>query len=490
MADKEGWSLFLHAREEAAKGRYIAALEESARALEDDALTAADRTFIHNARSAMYRSLGCAEEATAEDALAYRMATGDDKLRTCGTYLFSRHYHEWDSETLAAACMDYGRLFRGVRVYTHDKAAHRSHQKMRIGYISPDFKKHIVASFLHPFFEAYDRERFEVFGYALCARNPVLESFAEKADAFRILEGLSHKEAARIIYEDGIDILVDLSGHTAGSALPILARKPAPIQVSGIGWFNTTGLSAVDYILGDVHLDPVGEERYFVEKILRLPHSHLCYRPAKACGEGLLPAERNGYITFGSLNAFSKVTDAVLRAWAAIMERVPTARLFLKGDIFDSADGREIVMLRLQALGVDAGRVRIEGRTEDYLAAYHEIDIALDTFPYPGGGTTCDALYMGVPVVTLAGDRHGSRFGKSLLENVGLADLVAGDQGTYVAIATALAKDTARLADMRVNLRGTMERSHLMDAKRYMEDMEAAYADIFHRWLETAGGAL
>lgn len=490
MQETKGWALFLRALEDAERGRYIAALAKSAEALGDAALTSVDRVYVHNARSEMYQRIGCAEEATAEGALAYHLSTGDDKPRTYGAYLFSRHYHELDSEMLAGACRDYGRLFRAVRPFAHVQETHSARERIRIGYISPDFKAHIVARFMHPFFAAYDRTRFAVYGYALCEQNPVLESFAAQADAFCILTGCTAKDAARRIYEDGIDILVDLSGHTAGSALPILARKPAPIQVSGIGWFNTTGLSAVDYVLGDVHIDPVGEERYFSEEIIRLPHSHLCYRPVKSCDIAALPALRNGYITFGSLNAFSKVTDDTLRMWADILERIQTARLFLKGDIFDSEDGREIVTLRLQSMGIDASRVTMEGRTEDYLTAYNGMDIALDTFPYPGGGTTCDALYMGVPVVTLSGDRHGSRFGKSLLENVGLSDLVAENRADYVETAAALAADIDRLRELRMSLRTAMEASHVMDARRYMQDVEAAYTDIFHRWMAGARGGV
>ncbi|BEU88759.1 hypothetical protein TAMA11512_22230 [Selenomonas sp. TAMA-11512] len=484
-----GWQLFLAAREEADAGQYRAALEKSARALEDASLFGADRAFIRNARGTMYRSLGEAEQATEEDYLAYRAATGDDKARMYGAYLFSRHYHETDSRALAKAIHAYGRLFRCVPCHAHDRDRHRAHEKIRVGYISPDFRKHIVASFMHPFFESYDRASFEVYGYALCEANPVMETFAAHADAFRVLTDLSPKEAARIIYADEIDILVDLSGHTAGGALPILARKPVPVQITGIGWFNTTGLAAVDYVLGDVHLDPEGEEAYFVEQILRLPHSHLCYAPAKACGVGTLPASRNGYVTFGSLNAFSKVTDEVLHTWAAILNEVPDAHLFLKADIFDSEDGCACVRERLRSAGIDIGRVMFEGRTEDYLKAYNAIDIALDTFPYPGGGTTCDALYMGVPVVTLAGDRHGSRFGKSLLENVRLPELVASSAAEYIEIAARLARDTARLKSLRQHLRQTMEAFHIMDAKLYMRDVEQAYREVFARWLDDEGEA-
>ena len=215
--------------------------------------------------------------------------------------------------------------------------------------------------------------------------------------------------------------------------MPILAYKPAPVQVSGIGYFDTTGLESVDYFLADKIIDPPENDKYFTEKLLRLPQSHFCYMwhdNPRSLGEA--PHIRNGYITFGSLNNFTKVNKHVLGAWKRILDRVPGSRLHLRAGIFDNEDSAKIAKDMISDVGIDLARVTCLPRSSEYLNDYANIDIALDTFPYPGGGTTCDALYMGVPVITLAGERHNARFGLSLLHNVGLDECCAYTEDEYV----------------------------------------------------------
>ena len=296
------------------------------------------------------------------------------------------------------------------------------------------------------------------------------------------------EQAAEIIYKDKIDILVDLAGHTKGSVLPVLAYKPAPVQISGIGYFATTGLEAVDYFLSDKYL--ASEPEYFVEKIISLSHSHFCYSPLyEAPSTGEAPCIKNGYITFGSFNHVRKVSDEVLELWTSIIKAVPESHLLLKGLLFDDEYGYELFCNRLLKLGIDiesdewVNRIELRGFSKDYLKEYLEVDIALDTFPYPGGGTTCDALYMGVPVITLAGNSHGERFGKSLLENIGLSEFVVYDKHAYYDLAVALAGDKEIINNLHIGLRHMMEKSPLMDRKLYMKELEAAYKDIWQKYV-------
>ena len=285
---------------------------------------------------------------------------------------------------------------------------------------------------------------------------------------------------------------MDLSGHTQGSCLPVLACRPAPVQVSGIGYMNTTGLQEVDYFLSDVHCQPKDEmARGFTEKVLRLPQSHLCYAPKVLrplpVPAAIAPCLENGWVTFGCFNNFSKVSRQTLLLWRAILEQVPTARLVLKSKTCSIPAGREMIRHRLAALSMDSQRIELRPYSPDYLEQYQDIDVALDTLPYNGGLTTCEALYMGVPVVTLRGRSHGARFGASLLENAGVAELLAESEMEYVKKAVQLAASPEILQRFHEGLRQEMERSALMDGQRYMKDMETAYQQIWQAAVEKSG---
>ena len=480
-AKEDGFAFLLRARAVFLLGRWRDALEDAQRALDSGTLSRSEQVLAHNLRARICRSLGDVEESLRAEEAAFAAAeTPEDKAASWSNYLFALHYVEREPRFMLDAARRYGTLFPAPPRVRRA----RRREKIRVGYISPDFTFHIVALFSFAFFTHFDRDRFEVCGYSLAGENAMATELAASADIWRYVGGMSAAQIAAKIEEDAIDILFDLSGHSANNALPVLALRPAPVQISGIGYFDTTGLSAVDYFLTDVHIDPPGEnDDRFAEKLLRLPESHLCYRASRAGERSFvapLPAREKGFITFGSFNNFAKVTDRMMRLWAKILAAVPHSRLFLKTAVFDTADGREEALRRLFAAGIDTQRVMTEGHTAEYLAAYGKVDIALDTYPYPGGGTTCDALYMGVPVVTRFGTRHGSRFGASLLANVGLADVCcAHTDDEYVEKAVALAADQESLAFLRRTLRARMEASPLMDAARYMTHLEEAYETIW-----------
>ena len=354
------------------------------------------------------------------------------------------------------------------------------HDKIRIGYLSADLRLHPVAYFLRPLLEFHDRDSFQVFLYkANTEEDCVTEQLQGWADCTRSIANLSDEEAASQIAADEIDILVDLSGHTKDNRLPVLAYKPAPVILSGIGYFNSLGMYT-DGFLSDVYCSHQETHPAFTEKLLRLPYTHFCYSQF-----GKLPAineemawERNGYITFGCFNNFSKVTDEMLLAWGEILRLCPDSRLLLKHKLFDGgagSEGWEWAIERFKKLDLPVARIELRGFSAGYLSEYNDVDIALDTFPYVGGLTTVEALLMGVPVATLYGDRHGMRFGLSFLSNVGLADLAASARGIYVKLVCFLAEDKDLLIFLHRNLRSMVQKSPLMDSRGYARNVELLY---------------
>ncbi|SDG77926.1 Tetratricopeptide repeat-containing protein [Selenomonas sp. WCT3] len=354
------------------------------------------------------------------------------------------------------------------------------HSRIRVGYLSADFRNHAVGQFIRSLFCQYDRTRFAIYAYSLHAvEDEVTQVLKNGATTWRTMEGASWSEIAAQVRQDEIDILVDLAGHTARNALPVFAFHAATVQLSGIGYFNSTGIYDTTGFLSDVYCASEMHSPYFTEPLLRLPHSHFCYQPFAEFPEVGKPAfVRNGYITFGCFNNFAKVTDAMLLIWKQILEAVPTARLLLKHMLLGEPEGREYTLNRLRALGMPLSRIELRGFSKEYLEQYRDMDIALDTSPYPGGLTTCEALYMGVPVVSLVGNRHGARFGYSFLANIGLSELAAKTERAYCDIAVQLANDTELLGLLHRNLRGMMEKSPLMDVGTYMKDLEDLYEKV------------
>ena len=357
----------------------------------------------------------------------------------------------------------------------------KDHQKIRIGYLSGDIRRHPVAYFLRPLLEYTDRERFAVYLYQT---NQGQDSLSEKlhgwADCVRMVSGRSHEEIAGCIAEDEIDILVDLSGHTCDNHLPVLAYRPAPVEISAIGYFNSTGLS-IDGFLSDKYCSPSSYNADFQEPLLQLPDTHFCYSPDFDYPQISLqsPWQKNGYITFGCYNNFSKVTDELLQVWAQILQQCPQSRLILKHKLFDSVEGRQWTVRRLENLALPVERIELRGFSADYLQQYNDVDIALDTYPYTGGLTTMEALLMGVPVVSRYGSRHGTRFGLSFLSNIGLDMLAAANWQEYVQKALLLAKNPELLQDLRHQIPQLVKNSPLMDGKSYCQAVEKLYIRLY-----------
>ncbi|MFC2741541.1 MAG: hypothetical protein ACFN3F_07575, partial [Selenomonas sp.] len=402
------YGAFLRARLLFAEGKLLSAHEALAALLQrEEGIAPLYVEKLCNLLGQTARTMGLAEEAAAAyEKAAAAAETPELRAVAWSNVLFALHFLRVPQEEAYRAHCAYGELFRDVTPFLHRLRQKR--RKIRIGYISPDLRRHVVLRFAEALFTHYDAERFEVYCYQNGPEDEESRRIMRLVDAWRNISPLSPREAARRIYEDGIDVLVDLAGHTRGTALPVLAHRPSPVQMSGVGYFATTGLPAVDYMIGDVWLDgaPAGikEAPFFTEKLLVLAHTHLCYTPeAAAPPAGAAPCLRKGFVTFGSFNAFAKASDEALTAWAQILAAVPNARLLLKSAAFSSEEGRTAALARLQAAGIDSERVELRPDTHEYLHEYHDVDIALDTFPYPGGGTTFDALYMGVPVVMLKG---------------------------------------------------------------------------------------
>ena len=354
------------------------------------------------------------------------------------------------------------------------------HDKIRIGYLSADLRSHPVAYFLRPLLEFYDRDRFQVFLYrSNVEEDGVTGQLQGWADCTRYIADVSDEETARKIAADEIDILVDLSGHTKGNRLPVLAYKPAPVILSGIGYFNSLGMYT-DGFFSDVYCSKQEIHPAFTEKCLRLPYTHFCYSPFWEFPviNKQMAWEKNGYITFGCFNNFSKVTDEMLLVWKEILYKCHSSRLLLKHKLFDSEEGRQWTLHRMQKLELPVERIDFRGFSANYLQEYNEIDIALDTFPYTGGLTTMEALLMGVPVISMYGDRHGTRFGLSFLSNIGMAELATDNRYTYIKLAAGIAEDKDLLKALHGRIRSIVQKSSLMDGVGYCREVEQMYRGL------------
>lgn len=421
-------------------------------------------------------------------ALSNLMKEPADKAEFYSKYLFMRNYREENPRESRQAAQRFEQLL-GATPYQHGDVQRLPEKKLKIGYISPDFRQHAVANFVAPFLKNFDGNKFMVYAYSTGKKDAVTKRLQAGHISWRDLRGRSPRTAARLIAEDGIDILVDLSGHTQNSTLPITALRPAPVQMAAIGYTNTTGLAAVDYFLSDETCLPSGEDgpaAGFTERIIRMPHSHLCYAPGfvrelpPAASEAAV--HRNGYVTFGSFNNLAKVTDEILLLWRGILEQVRGSRLVLKGKLCSIPSGRRLLQQRLSRLNFELGRVELRPYSPDYLEQYNDIDIALDTAPYNGGATTCEALFMGVPVITMRGRTHGSRFGASILVNAGVKELVVENDINYVRRAVQVGSSPQLIGAYHSGLRANVLKSPLMDVQGYMHDLELMYRGMWHRF--------
>lgn len=365
---------------------------------------------------------------------------------------------------------------------TFPKGGHGT-EKIRIGYISPDFRQHVMYGFYYYMLFGYNRGLFHVTCYSLSeVQDAYTRSIQDVVEGWRLAASLSLDELADAIRQDNIDILVDLAGHSTGSGLPVFALRPAPVQISGLGWMETTGFAATDYLLTDKYLDGEAEgyHSYLCEKPLFLS-SQFCYRAADGLPDaGPAPCLKNGYITFGSFNSYHKITDEMVAVWSRILQQVPESRLLLKCQVFLDESMQHEMAERFAEHGIESWRLLLEPTSSDYMQRYLEIDIALDTYPYTGGGTTLDALYMGVPVVSRYGNRRSSRFGLSILANAGLPWLAVSDVQVYMDLAVALAGDRELLNDLHLGLRNLLGRSNVMNGRKYMRELEKQYVALLN----------
>jgi predicted O-linked N-acetylglucosamine transferase (SPINDLY family) len=448
-------------------------------------------SVAHNNLGGVLKEMGRLDEAI----VAYQQALSirADYSSAHSNLVLTMHYPPGlEASVIAEEHRRWNRLHaEPLRPFIQPHANERSpDRRLRIGYVSPDFRDHSVAYFLEGLLEHHDPAQVEVFCYADVANPDAVTARMEQfAGHWHRIIGLADAELADLIRADGIDILVDLAGHTANNRLPVFARKPAPVQVSWLGYPNTTGLDTIDYRLTDALADPLGSgEELYTEQLVRLPRSGWCYRPfGQSPPVGVPPVHDTGYITFGCFNAMAKINDPLLELSTKILLAVPGSRLLLKNSPVAEPSVRQRISAMLGQAGIGPERLQVLGRVPDiagHLACYGRVDIALDTFPYHGTTTTCEALWMGVPVVTLAGQTHVSRVGVSLLSNLGLAELIATSPGEYVDLAVGLAADLPRLAGLRASLRERMRASPLMDAAAFASDMEAAYREMWRKWCE------
>jgi len=361
-------------------------------------------------------------------------------------------------------------------------------RRLRIGYVSADFFQHSVAFFLESILEHHDQTRFEVFCYSSTTQpDTTSKRLQTYVDHWRQVTNVPDERLVQMIRADAIDVLIDLSGHTSHNRMTVFAAKPAPVQVSYLGFPNTTGLSAIDYRLTDPVADPPREgDELYVEKLVRLPRTGWCYRPPVEAPEPAgLPAPTKGFVTFGSFNNLAKVNEGVIAAWAKILRSLPDSRLLIKSPTLEEASVKQRLLDAFSSQGIDPGRLEMIGRIigyHDHLSKYHQVDLSLDAFAYNGTTTTCESLWMGVPVVTLAGDHHVSRVGLSLLTQVGLGELVARSEEEYVETAVMLARDLDRLTALREGLRERMTESSLCDAERFTREFEEALRGMWRKW--------
>jgi len=457
-------------------GRFTEAMARFERAL----ALAPDHAEACNNLGKSCQELGRMAEAVAyyRRALALRpdYAEAHSNLLMTLTYL-----PDCPAAQLFAEHREYGR--RQVRPPLPHANRRDPDRRLRVGYVSGDFRRHVVGFFIEPLLAAHDPAAVSVHCYSETQRADAATAHLKTlAEGWRDTAGLDDDRLAAQIQADGIDILVDLAGHSAFNRLPVFARSPAPVQATYLGYPGGTGLAAIDYRLVDPVSDPEGAaDALAVEALVRLEGGFLCYRPEP----GPKPARTAGPLTFGCFNNLNKLSEPTLALWAELLRRLPGARLLLKSRQLADAAVAETLRQAFESRGVAAKRLELLAWTagpEAHLETYRRVDIALDPFPYTGTTTTCEALWMGVPVVTLVGDHHAARMGASLLTLVGLPELIAADEASYLEIAAALAADPERLAELRAGLRSRMAASPLCDKAALARRVEAAYRVMWRRW--------
>jgi predicted O-linked N-acetylglucosamine transferase (SPINDLY family) len=442
-----------------------------------------DHAIAHGNLANLLLDMGQVEEA--ETFFLRSLALRPQEHRVHSNYLFCTNH---SLRLGAAEVLAEHRKWEKVHAAWGPFLPHRNDpapdRRLRIGYLSGDFRNHAAAKFFGPILARHDRERFEITCYSEWSRpDHVTAQLRSLAHRWRPTYTLSDAELDILIRGDGIDVLVDMSGHTAGNRLRALTYRPAPVQVTYLGYLNTTGLTSVDYLLTDDVLHPPGSPSYTTEELFRLPRGYYCFDAGEGSADvGPLPARARGHVTFGSFQSLAKLNGHVLDLWARVLHALPTSRLLLFRDSLEE-QARDRFRQALAARGIPAERLDLrQGHSgAGYLAVCNEIDVCLDTFPYSGGTTTCESLWMGVPVIALPGDRMFSRTSAMVLTRLGLPELIARTPEDYVAIARHLASSLDHLAGLRAGLRQRM-RATLCDAAGVTRGLEEAYREMWRRW--------
>ncbi len=368
------------------------------------------------------------------------------------------------------------------KIFTNHECAFVT-KKLKIGFVSGDFRNHPVGHFLEGVLSKIDSSKLELIAYNTNFRSDELTKRIKKNFSHWIdLFNKSDEEAAKIIFEDKINILIDLSGHTAKNRLRIFAFKPAPIQVSWLGYFATTGLKEIDYLIGDPYVTPLKNNNYFIEKIYEMPDIRMCFTPpSDEIQISELPALHNGYITFGSFNNILKINDNVIVQWSKIINSIENSKIFIKSKQLDKISIKEKMIAKFNFFGIKSERLIIEGQDtrNKYLESYNKIDVALDSFPFTGGTTSIEALWMGVPVLTLVGESFVSRQGLEILMNIGLNDYICYNKKNYVSRALDISQNLNMLSSLRKSLRKKVLSSPLCNDKKFAKDFEKTLLNMW-----------
>ncbi len=416
------------------------------------------------------------------DAVAHRrtvLALNPKLAAVRSSLLMCMHYTNVSREELFAEHRAFGtvhdRKTGPTFAATHDFAPTK---RLRVGFVSGDFRFHAMLFFALPVLQARPHDAFEVFCYSNTARtDDHTQDFRAASDHWRDVRGLSNDALVNLIVRDRIDILIDLSGHAPNNRLPVFAARPAPLQVAWGDYVNTRGLAAMDLLLGDAHHTPPEDDTLYIEKIVRFAPDYICYRPpVYAPGVTASPAVANGYVTFGTFSEVTKIGPEAITRWAAVLKAIPTARFLLNGYLFKDATRQERITALFAETGIDAARLifRTGGAHAEFLAQYADVDVILDTAPYSGGLTTCEALFMGVPVLTIAGDRFCGRHAAAHLINGGSPQWVASSPADLVSKAQVLAGDPSALSTQRPETRARFLVSPVCDVTRFAESFYGA----------------
>lgn len=417
----------------------------------------------------------------------YEKALSLDKhnITAYSNMLLAMHYIPFSKNQIYHKHLEFSQYIKEILIEPIEHKLSLS-RKINIGYLSGDFRKHSVSYFIEPILANHNLNKFNIFCYSdVVNPDPVTLRLKNYPITWRDIHRHNDSDVFKLIQSDKIDILIDLAGHAANKRIRVFHKGAAPIQVNYCGYPDTTGLAKVNYRITDNIADPHDADQYYTEKLVRMQNSFLCYRPSKKTPDiSITPAIKNGFITFGSFNHLSKLSEETIELWSKLILEISNSHILLKAKQFSDKAVKDIIIQKFKNHGVERNRIRLIGHVSnhnEHLACYNEIDIALDPFPYNGTTTTCEALWMGVPVVTLYGSNHAGRVGGSFLTNIGLKSLVTKNSSTYIKTVKFLSEDFTRLNNLRSGLRQAMISSPICKAKEFTEELENHYKDFIKK---------